>query len=437
MTPRKFLEAYQFDERLVRGGFYSHDALSVEEGDTVGVVMMNLGGPDALDDVEPFLYNLFMDPALIDIPLGNTLRHWFCRAVAYFRAQSVAEDYEKIGGSSPVNRLTREQARDLEQHLNGTYGRPAGVEFRTYMAMRYWHPSSEKAAAQMKADGVDKVVLLPLYPHWSKTTSGSSTAYWKALDEAGDIPSWPTTNVYEYAANPKYVQAVSERIDEGLQRFPANLRSDVHLVFSAHGTPQKERTTHGDPYCCLVHTTVEEVMRARSEARPFHSAFQTQADMTGWLSPSTASTITELAEKGVESVLVVPIGFVTDHVETNCELDIKVREQAEAAGIRHYEVSSGLNAHPLFLEALAEATVSQLQLPVDGDQLRFVGDGVGGSYPLQPVAERPTFSPDHRKTRCSDCECVAEAHRWDADLPKPEVSSARDTDSSEASESNR
>ena len=433
MTPREFLEAYQFDERLVRGGFYSHEALTVDEGDTVGVVMMNLGGPDALDDVEPFLYNLFMDPALIDIPLGNTLRHWFCRAVAYFRARSVAEDYEKIGGSSPVNRLTREQAQDLEQHLNGTFGRPAGVEFRTYMAMRYWHPFSEEAAAQMEADGVDKVVLLPLYPHWSKTTAGSSIAYWKALDEAGDIPSWPTTSVYEYAANPKYVQAVSERIDEGLQRFPAEIRSEVHLVFSAHGTPLTELTMRRDPYCCLVHTTVEEVMRTRSEARPFHSAFQTKAGMSDWLSPSTGETIDDLAENGVESVLVVPIAFVTDHVETNYELDIEVREQAEAAGIRHYEVTSGLNAHPLFLEALAEAAVSQLQLPVDGDQLRFGGDGVEGAYPLQPVAERPTFSPDHRETRCPNCECVAEAHRWDADLPEHEVSTS-DAEPSEASE---
>jgi ferrochelatase len=431
MTPRDFLRHYEFDDRIIRGRYYQDAPLEVEEGETVGVVMMNVGGPAALEDVKPFLYNLFMDPALLDVPLGTRLRHWLCKTVAHVRAKSVTDDYEMIGGGSPINRLTREQARGLQRHLNDVYGRPSGVEFRTYTAMRYWHPFSEEAAAEMEADGVDRVVLLPLYPQWSKTTSGSSVAYWKALEETGEIPTWPTTSVYEYAANPKYVQAVSERIDEALQRFPSSVRPDVHLLFSAHGTPLREMTERQDPYCCLVHSTVQQVMALRSGDRSFHTAFQSKVGPSEWLSPSTPQTVDALAEQGARGVLVVPIAFVTDHIETSYELDIEMRERAAAAGISHFEVTSGLNSHPLLLEALGEATVAHLQLPVNANQLRFGGDGLD-TYPLRPPKELPFHSADDRDVRCPNCQCVTEARQWDVppDVPTPELRSteAEDTD---------
>jgi ferrochelatase len=445
MTPRDFLQDYEFDGRLIRGNYYSSEPLSVEEGDTVGVVMMNLGGPDTLDDVEPFLYNLFMDPAIIDfdIPVAGTeislnwvfnkpfhgwLRHKLCKFIADKRAESVCEDYEMIGGGSPINRLTREQAQGLESHLNKHYRDATGATFRTYIAMRYWHPFSEEAAAQMEEDGVDKVVLLPLYPHYSKTTTGSSIYYWKALEERGEIPSWPTTFVQEYAANPKYVQAVSERIDEGLQRFPSDVRDDVHLLFSAHGTPLKEMTKRRDPYCCLVHSTVERLMRFRDHDRPFHTAFQSEVGPLEWLTPSTPDKLEELAERGHTDVLVVPIAFVTDHIETSYELDIEVREEAEEFGIEHYEVTSGLNSHPLFIEAMAEATLAQLDLPADINAIRMpsgdgaVGDGAAGDgapsdtgpdeYPLRPLDQLPRYPSAERDTRCPNCQCITEARRW-------------------------
>ena len=412
MTPLDFLRRYEFDDRGMRGGYYPSAPLEVEEGDRVGVVLMNHGGPETLDDVEPFLYNLLMDPALLDLPVGGYLRRWVCQALAWYRADAVKDDYELIGGGSPLTRLTQEQAQDLETHLNDHFGDPTGIDFRTYAAMRYWHPFSEEAAAQMEADGVDQVVLLPLYPQYATSTSGSSLAYWHALDEADEIPSWPTTSVVEYAANPKYVQALSERIDEGLQRFARDRREDVQLLFSAHGIPMRDRNRREDPYCCLVHTTVEEVMNHRGRDRPYHTAFQSKIGLTRWLTPTTPDKLDDLAQDGTDAILVVPVTFVTDHVETSYDLDIRVREQAEAAGITHYEVTSGLNTHPLFIEALGEAAVAQLELPVDVDQLRIGGDGLSQDYPLRPLEERPLYGPDQHETRCPHCDGNPKARRW-------------------------
>lgn len=420
MTPREFLSVYEYDKRIVRGTYFPSTPLDIEQGDTVGVVLMNLGGPDTLEDVEPFLYNLFMDPAIIDIPLiGQTfIRDWLCKFIASRRAKFVREDYEMIGGGSPINRLTREQSKALGDHLNHHYGQAADVDFKTYIAMRYWKPFSEDAVRKMKKDGVDKVVLLPLYPHYSKTTTGSSLVLWKALEEEGELPEYPTTTVFEYATNPKYIRALSERIDEGLQRFTPDERDDVHLLFSAHGTPLKEMTERRDPYCCLVHSTVNQLMKYREHDYPFHTAFQSKVGPAQWLTPSTPDKLEELAEEhDVENVLVIPVAFVTDHVETSFELDIEVREEAEEFGIERYEVTSGLNSHPLFIEALAESTMAQLNYPVDVNTLRHGGDGApDGQYPLRPLDELPRYPQDERDVRCPNCECVTEARCWTDDL---------------------
>lgn len=428
MTPREFLRDYQFDRRLVTGAYYPSEPLAVEAGDRVGVVLLNLGGPEKPEDVAPFLYNLFMDPAIIDLPVGGVFRHWLAKFISNRRARSVKEDYEAIGGGSPIGRLTHEQAGSLERLLNRRYAEPAGATFRTYVAMRYWHPFSEEAARQMQADEIDKVLLLPLYPQYSKTTTGASLVYWKALEERGEIPEWPTTFVQEYAANPKYVQAISERIDEGLQRFPKPVRPNVQLLFSAHGTPLKEMTKRRDPYCCLVHCTVDQVMKRRRHDRPYHVAFQSKVGPAEWLTPSTLDKIESLAGQGRRALLVVPVAFVTDHIETSFELDIEAREEAEEAGVRHFEVTSGLNSHPLFIEALAEATMAQLSpcsapAPVsvngtaaarsNGSNGRAAHGGRGDGYRLQPLDQMPRLASAQRQVRCHQCECIAEARCWD------------------------
>ena len=432
MTAREFLDGFRQDERLVTGAFYSETPVPVEPGDTVGVVLMNLGGPTCIADVEPFLYNLFMDPAIIDIPLPRGMRDRLCRFIARKRAVIVGKDYEQIGGCSPLNRHTAEQARALEGRLNDRFGPLTGVRFRTYTAMRYWQPTSEQAAQQMARDGVDKVVLLPLYPQYSKTTTGASLVYWKALEEKGEIPAWPTSFVYEYAAHPKLVQALSERIDEGLQRFPATVRDRVHLVFSAHGTPLKELARRGDPYCCLVHSTVQQVMGHREPhdpGRPFHVAFQSKVGPAKWLTPSTPDKLEQLADDGHTAVLVVPVAFVSDHVETAYELDIEVREGAHHNGIEHFEVTSGLNCHPLFIEALAECVAAQVN-PASISR----GDGADALPAALPVL--PRYEVSRRTVRCSRCPFVTEAHDWSGEpavhVPAPLATPAPTPPSSRA-----
>lgn len=412
MTPFEYLRVYDCDRRVLRGDFYSTSPLRVEEGERVGVVLFNLGGPRTLDDVESFLYNLLMDPAVLDRPRTRWIRHWMAKALAHARAHTLRDHYEVIGGGSPLTRLTAEQSRGLQAHLNEYYGEPTGVDFRTYRAMRYWHPFSEEAAQQMVEDGIDNVVLLPLFPQYSASTTGSSLAYWNALNEAGEIPSWPTTAALEYAANPKYVQAISERIDEALQRFPAPVRDEVALIFSAHATPFRPMNERGDSYCCHVHSTVEQVMRRRDTNRPFHTAFQSLVGPSLRLSPSISEILEALADGGRRAVLIVPITFVTDHVNTSYELDIEARQRAESLGVDHFEVTAGLNTHPLFIEALGEATVAQLDLPLDLDQLRVGGDGLAQNYPLHPLRERPRHRLDGVSARCSGCGSEEGARRW-------------------------
>lgn len=417
MTPREFLQRYRHDARLVTGGYYPQEPVALEAGDVVGVVMMSHGGPGREADIEPFLYRLFMDPALIDLPVPGALRDWMSRLAARRRARSLREDYRQIGGGSPANRLALEQAHALEARLNGRLGPLTGAAFRTYVATRYWEPSSQEAAGQMQADGVTKVVLLPLFPQYSKTTTGSSVLYWKAAEEAGEIPAWPTSLVREYATHPLFVQALGERIDEGLQRFPRSLREHVHLVFSAHGTPLREMKKRRDPYCCLIHATVQAVMdlRAEKEERPFRVAFQSKIGPGEGLTPSTRATIEELAAEGQKAVLLVPVTFVSEHAATAFELDIALREEALRAGIEHYEVTSGLNCHPLFIEALAEVVAAQVAAG-----RAFEGDGAAGHLP-PPVSPPPRLEARRRSVRCHQCGCITEARDWSRQAEADEV----------------
>ena len=407
MTPIQFSRLYSFDSRIVDGSYFSGNALEVESGDIIGVVLLNLGGPHKSEDVQPFLYNLFMDPAIIDIPLKGITRHLLCKLISTLRAKKVAKNYAQIdpNGGSPINPLTEAQSAALEKSLNERFGEPNGITFNTYIAMRYWHPFSEEAVREMERDGVTKVVFLPLYPHYSKTTTGASLVYWKMLEGEGEAPVWPATYVQEYAAHPRYLRAISERIDEGLAKFPGKVRPEVRLLFSAHGTPLKEMTERRDPYCCLVHSTVGQIVKGRGNDRPFHVAFQSKVGPAQWLTPSTPDKLEELGKAGHKALLVIPIAFVTDHIETAFELEVEVREKAKDFGIEYYEVTSGLNNHPEFIAALAESVAAQFRLN-HGPLLHGV-----------PVwRERSVYNESDRITRCKNCRRITEARVWPSDV---------------------
>jgi len=246
----------------------------------------------------------------------------------------------------------------------------------------------------------------------SKTTTGASLSYWKELEKAGEIPDWPTSYVFEYAAYPKYVEAISDRIDEGLKKFPEEIRDDVHLLFSAHGTPVKEMKQRRDPYCCLVHSSVKHVMEHREFDRDFTTAFQSKVGPAEWLTPGTPDELIRLhEEEGKDAILVIPIAFVTEHIETSYELAIEIPEELEEDDdvvIPHYHVMPALNSHPKFIETLAEVTAAQLNLP---------------EAPA-PWSTRPCFKSKDRDIRCHQCQRIAEARNWTAD---PEPEEARET----------
>lgn len=399
MKPREFLKRYKFDKRVVEGTFFPPGPLELVKGDKVAVVLLNLGGPNKEEEIAPFLYNLFMDPAIIDIPLGGILRHWLSSYVSSKRSRKIAKDYAMMGGGSPITHLTEEQSQALEVQLNEGFGQTNELEFKVFTAMRYAPPLSEQAAEAMQQFGATKVVLLPLFPHYSKTSTGSSLAYWWILEQAGEIPAWPTVSIFEYAAHPAYIRAINDRIDEALEAFPADLQSPVQLLFSAHGTPVVELRKRLDPYCCLIHGSIHEVMAQRGHDLPFHVSFQSKVGPSEWMTPSTIDKVKELALAGHKALLVQPISFVTDHIETLVELGVQIREQKEAKGIEHFHVCKGINCHPGFIQALTESVISHVTLPKARAGIPFWN-------------ELSHANPKKRTLRCHQCQKIGEPRNW-------------------------
>jgi ferrochelatase len=319
----------------------------------VGVVLLNLGGPDSLEAVEPFLYNLFVDPDIINFPGSFLVRKPLARLISSKRHPRIQEQYKKIGGKSPLKDFTLGQARLLEKKLRERF--PA----RVFAAMRYWHPFTEEVLDELEKEGIRKVILLPLYPQYSKATTESSVKEWKkqlALRGASDI-EWSL--IEQYYDFPPYLDAFVERINQGLEKFPADVRERVDILFSAHGTPMK-LVREGDPYSGQICETVSAVMARGGWQNPHHLCFQSKVGPQKWLTPSTPDTIEELAAKGVRDMLVVPIAFASDHLETLFEVGIEFKHMATEKGVRHFEVTEGLNYSEKFIDALAELVFQKL-----------------------------------------------------------------------------
>jgi ferrochelatase len=219
--------------------------------------------------------------------------------------------------------------------------------------MRYWHPLTEAAVDRVLADGIRRVILLPLYPHFSKSTTGSSLREWERALASRGIASFASTVIPEYCEHPLYIQALVRNIGYALRRVPAADREKVHLVFSAHGTPLS-LVRAGDPYQAQIVRTYNAVVRTAKFGLPHHLCFQSKVGPQKWLEPSLVDTIDRLAAGGVSHMIVVPIAFVTDHSETLVEINMEARHQARARGVRHFDMSPALNACPPFIDALAD-----------------------------------------------------------------------------------
>jgi protoporphyrin/coproporphyrin ferrochelatase len=322
----------------------------------VAIVLFQLGGPDTQAAVEPFLYNLFCDPDIIDFPLAWIARKPLAKLISTRRSKVVAEHYAEIGGGSPIGRLTEEQGRALEAALSPY------VEAKTFVAMRYWHPLTREALAALAQWPHDDLVLLPLYPHYSFATTRSSLKEWKRQTR-GKLRE-PARIIESFYDHPDYIEALRQRVDEKL----ATMKNpdDVFLVFSAHGLPLK-LIQNGDPYPVHISKTMNLVLERGHWPNKHVLCYQSRVGPQKWLEPSLTQTIEWLAEEGVKRMLVIPISFVTDHIETLHEINIEAREEAEKLGVQEFEMTAGLNDSPQLIRALTDLVLKAVGVTEKSD----------------------------------------------------------------------
>lgn len=314
----------------------------------IAVILLNMGGPDSLKSIEPFLYNLFQDPDIFKILFGQKL---FAKLISKLRAPKVAEQYKHIGGKSPQNEHTEKQRKLLEESLKS-----ANINADVLIAMRYWKPLTSETVKIVEQNSYDKIILLPLYPHFSSVTTGSSFNEWYRHHNEDKTKVIEINNFYNQK---KYLSALSMRIDESLELFPKELRGSVELLFSAHSVPQS-LISNGDPYQEQILETIRLLMELRNNSETHHISYQSKVGPVKWLTPSTQEKISELGQNGVKNLLVIPISFVSDHIETIYELGIEYRKVAEENNIINYKVMTGLNGSPKFIEQLHDLVLKEV-----------------------------------------------------------------------------
>ncbi|ASC71973.1 uncharacterized protein XM38_029270 [Halomicronema hongdechloris C2206] len=322
----------------------------------VGVLLLNLGGPEQIEDVRPFLFNLFSDPEIIRLPFP-----WLQKPLAWLisssRAKQSQDNYQQIGGGSPLRRITEEQAQALQASL-----RHKGHDANVYIGMRYWYPFTEEAVARIKRDSIEQLVILPLYPQFSISTSGSSFRLLERLwlEDPG-LQRISYTLIPTWYSRPGYVRAMAELIARELDRLPDP--DATHVFFSAHGVPSSYVEEAGDPYQKEIEHCTQLIMKALNRPNDYTLAYQSRVGPMEWLQPYTEDAIATLADQGVKDLVVVPISFVSEHIETLQEIDIEYREIAEEAGIEGFHRVPALNTHGGFIDDMADMVVEALKAP--------------------------------------------------------------------------
>jgi ferrochelatase len=315
---------------------------------TIAVILLQMGGPDSLDAVKPFLLNLFSDRDIIKIGPAF-LQPLIARFIVNKRAPKVMGYYEKIGGKSPIRELTEAQARAVEARL--------GSGYRCFVAMRYSRPSTLDALAAARKAGCSRAIVLSLYPHYSRATTGSSINELHRIQAASGTP-FAVSAIDRFFDHPLYIAALVEKIEEGLAQFAD--RSGVDILFSAHSLPQSFIDS-GDPYLSHIQETVRLVVSRLGKVNHY-LAFQSRAGPVKWLEPSTEEMLKERAAQGCKKMLMVPLSFVSDHIETLYEVDVQYAEEAKALGIEEFRRSPSLNSSPLFIDCLATLVQDDVSL---------------------------------------------------------------------------
>lgn len=308
--------------------------MTARRGETVAVLLMAYGGPDKLEDIPAYLADV---------------RHG--RPFSQELLAEITERYRLIGGRSPIVELTRAQAAGVERLLNSSKAATEDIRYRIYVGMRHWHPYIHEVVPEILRDGADRLVAVVMAPHYSKMSVG---AYLQRLSEALEAhrADLPVLTVESWKDEPAFIDAVVDRIAEGLARFPEEQRDGVVLLFTAHSLPERI-LGWGDPYREEILASVEQVTQ-RFPVHRWVFAFQSQgASEEPWLGPTVEETLDRLAAEGIENVLLVPIGFVCDHVEVLYDIDIEHRQYAAGLGIR-LERTASLNDHPLLCQAIAD-----------------------------------------------------------------------------------
>ncbi|WP_017326910.1 ferrochelatase [Synechococcus sp. PCC 7336] len=318
-----------------------------------GVLFLNLGGPETLADVKPFLYNLFADPEIIRLPFT-----WMQKPLAWFistmRSQKSAKNYARIGGGSPLRKLTEEQANALRDRLAAD-----GYDVSVYIAMRYWNPFTEETVRQLVTDGIERVAILPLYPQYSISTTGSSL---KLLDElwANDpqLAKIERFSINSWYDQPRYLDTMARYIARELDALDEP--DKAHVLFSAHGIPESYVTSAGDPYQKEMEACVKLIWKHLDRPNDYTLSYQSRVGPVKWLSPYTEDVLPQLAARGVRDLVVVPISFISEHIETLDEIDREYRELALEAGMRTFRRVPCLNSDPDFIAALADMVTPYL-----------------------------------------------------------------------------
>jgi len=319
------------------------------------VILFNLGGPDKLESVEPFLFNLFNDPAILNLP--KLFRYPLAKLIANRRAPTAKKIYKELGGSSPILRLTEKQATALQTKLNQD---DKSTEYKCFIVMRCWHPRAENVLNDVKNFNPNEVVLIPLYPQYSAATSGSSIKEWKDICLKNNFQV-RTNTICCYPTDENFIQAHKDEIVKKIKNL-----GNFKLIFSAHGLPEKN-IKKGDPYQWQVEQSVNQIVRSLNiKDLDWVLSYQSRVGPLKWIGPSTEDIIVENSKSGKHIVL-VPIAFVSEHSETLVELDIEYKELAEKNGCKNYSRVPALGTNENYIKAMSNLIINKQEYSFNGE----------------------------------------------------------------------
>jgi len=396
---------------------YEDDNASTSADFKVGVLMLNLGGPETVDDVEGFLYNLFADPDIIRLPGPlSPLQSVLAYGISKRRSPKSIEAYKSIGGGSPILKYSKDQGDLIEKALKRKYDLSA----KCYIGMRYWHPFTDEALDQIIKDEVDALVILPLYPQFSISTSGSSLrVLQEEFAKSKKLRSLQHTVVDKWYDRPGYVYCMANLINKELDAFTSEQLKEgngkKHVLFSAHGVP-KSYIEAGDPYQEQIVECVEKISDQLPVDVEVHLSYQSRVGPIEWLRPYTDDVLPQLGADGVKNLVVVPISFVSEHIETLEEIDIEYRELAEENGVTNWRRCPALNTDAGFIEDMADLVMDALSEPSTSVTEACVRNNC--EIEMQPFNERMGISTDmgNSSTKRADAKSMIAAELINARL---------------------